>query len=287
MSSDNLPVLSQNTVQRYIHGALKVPALSEEEEYELFRKYQEENDSEAAKEIVKSNLKLVVNSAYRYRKFRDIADLIQEGNMGLLTALKKYDRNKGVRFATYASWWIKAKIQEFIISHLSIVRFGKTRDERKLFFNLMTTINDIERYKAGRKLSSEEIIQQVATRLNVSPEKIREAISTLRGHSEISTSSTYSDNSGSEVKRIELEDDKVDFEDDIDSKEQKKAVKNSLSFLTERERKIIEKRYLTDKPLTLRELGKFYGITKERVRQIENKALKKMREHTPRLLSYS
>ncbi|MFO7736199.1 MAG: sigma-70 family RNA polymerase sigma factor [bacterium] len=287
MSSDNLPVLSQNTVQRYIHGALKIPALSEEEEYELFRKYQEENDSEAAKEIVKSNLKLVVNSAYRYRKFRDIADLIQEGNMGLLTALKKYDRNKGVRFATYASWWIKAKIQEFIISHLSIVRFGKTRDERKLFFNLMTTINDIERYKAGRKLSSEEIIQQVATRLNVSPEKIREAISTLRGHSEISTSSTYSDNSGSEVKRIELEDDKVDFEDDIDAKEQKKAVKDSLSFLTERERNIIEKRYLTDKPLTLRELGKFYGITKERIRQIENKALKKMREHTPRLLSYS
>lgn len=287
MSSNNLPVLSQTTVQRYIHGALKVPALSEEEEYELFRKYQEENDSEAAKEIVKSNLKLVVNSAYRYRKFRDIADLIQEGNMGLLTALKKYDRSKGVRFATYASWWIKAKIQEFIISHLSIVRFGKTRDERKIFFNLMSTINDIERYKAGKQLSSEEIIQRVANRLDVSPEKIREAINTIKGHSEISTSSTYNDNSGNEVKRIELQDNKIDFEEEIDSREQKKAVKNSLSFLTNRERDIIESRYLTDNPLTLRELGENYGITKERVRQIENKALKKMRENTPRLLSNS
>lgn len=125
----NVPALSVNTVSNYISSVFAIPNLSREEEIELFKKYREEGDNNAARSIVMANLKLVVNLAYKFRKFRDSIDLIQEGNMGLMTAVKRFDIDKGVRFATYAVWWIKAKIQEFIISHMSIVRFGKSRDE--------------------------------------------------------------------------------------------------------------------------------------------------------------
>lgn len=164
--SNRLPVLATNNIGAYIKNALSISSLSAEEEIELFRKFQEENCKESGRKIILANLKLVVNLAYKFRNFRDTADLIQEGNTGLMTAFKRFDLEKGVRFTTYATWWIKAKIQEFIISQMSIVRFGKTKDERKLFFNLVSTIKDIQGYEAGRELSTEELVSEIAKRLS-------------------------------------------------------------------------------------------------------------------------
>jgi len=125
MSENSLvPVLSTNNISSYVSHALSVKDLTADEERLLFTRYREENHMQSAREIILTNLKLVVKLAYKFRKFRDAADLIQEGNLGLLTAFRKFSLEKGVRFATYATWWIKAKIQEFIISQMSIVRFG-------------------------------------------------------------------------------------------------------------------------------------------------------------------
>ncbi|HNT28557.1 MAG TPA: sigma-70 family RNA polymerase sigma factor [bacterium] len=174
-----IPALSNDSLSAYIHSALAVPDLGRDEEEDLFRRYRIEGDIDAARRIILSSLKLVVHAAYKFRKFRDVVDLIQEGNVGLVTALKKFDLAKGVRFATYALWWIKAKIQEFILSHMSIVRYGKGRDERKLFFNLVSTVREIEAHDQGRELTREELIAEVARRLGMDPIRVADNMRVL------------------------------------------------------------------------------------------------------------
>jgi len=278
MSSSYIPALSSNTIPAYIKSVIAIPSLDKEEEIKLFKEYKHSNNMEAAQKIILANLKLVVSLAYKFRKFRDVADLIQEGNLGLLTALEKFDLKKDVRFSTYASWWVKAKIQEFIISHISIVRFGKSRDERKLFFNLISTIKEIETYESGQNLSTEELAGEVAKRLNIKIEKVYETMKTLSMGNEISIDATYSDDSNR--KLIELKDEKTNYEEDIDKEKHLKAMHKAVETLNEREKYIIQKRYLTDSPETLEHIGEKYNISKERVRQIESKAIKKIKQLT-------
>ncbi len=278
-----IPVLATNNVAAYAKNVVKIKELTPEEERELFRRYREENDLDAAKEIIMANLKLVVHLSYKFRHFRDVADLIQEGNIGLMTAFKKFDLSRDVRFATYASWWIKAKLQEFIISQMSIVRFGKTRDERKLFFNMISTIKDIESYEKGRELTKEELIQEVAKRLELSVEKIRESMKTLSNMSDMSidTSFTKSDSDTTPVT-YQLEDFSTNVADDFIEKDYEEKRKNlfdeAFSKLSDREKDIIHRRYITSPPETLESIGAEYGITKERVRQIEANAILKMKK---------
>ncbi|HNW82133.1 MAG TPA: sigma-70 family RNA polymerase sigma factor [bacterium] len=276
MNSNNIPILSTHTVSNYIHSVLSVPDISREEEIELFKKFREDGDKEAAQKLVISNLKLVVNLAYKFRRFRDVTDLIQEGNLGLLTALQKFDVEKGVRFATYATWWVKAKIQEFIISQMSIVRFGKSRDERKLFFNMMATIKDIQNYDNDGEITREELVQEVARRLDVTPEKVIEALQVVSSYNDISIDQTYEDG---DMKLIELKD-KTDYDHSIDEEAMNRKLQNALTTLNEREKFIIWNRYLADETLTLEEIGQKYEISKERVRQIEARALEKIKLFT-------
>lgn len=276
MNSNNIPTLSSNTISNYIHSVLSVPDISREEEIELFKKFRDDGDKEAAQKLVISNLKLVVNLAYKFRRFRDVTDLIQEGNLGLLTALQKFDVEKGVRFATYATWWVKAKIQEFIISQMSIVRFGKSRDERKLFFNMMATIKEIQNYDNDGEITREELVQEVARRLDVTPEKVIEALQVVSSYNDISIDQTYEDG---DMKLIELKD-KTDYDHSIDEETMNQKLQNALTTLNEREKFIIWNRYLADETLTLEEIGQKYEISKERVRQIESRALEKIRLFT-------
>lgn len=276
MNSSNIPALSNNTVSTYIHSVLSVPDISKEEEDSLFKRFRENGDREAAQLLVLSNLKLVVNLAYKFRKFRDVTDLIQEGNLGLMTALQKFDVEKGVRFATYATWWIKAKIQEFIISQMSIVRFGKSRDERKLFFNMMATIKDIQSYDTEGDITKEELISEVARRLDVDYEKVVDALQVVSSYNDISIDQTIE---GTETKMIELKD-KVDFDEEMDDETRSTKLQNAIVMLNEREKFIIWNRYMSEESMTLEEIGDRYGISKERVRQIEARALDKIRLFT-------
>jgi len=271
-----IPALSQDSLSAYIHSALAVPDLDRAEEERLFTAYKKEGSIEAARRIILANLKLVVNVAFKYRRFRDVVDLIQEGNVGLMTALKKFDLRKGVRFATYALWWIKAKIQEFIISHMSIVRFGKRRDERKLFFNLVSTVRDIESHDRGRELTREELVAEVAKRLNMNPVRVADNLKVLTSSSDVSLDEQYEDGG----ERLQIADAKSgDVVEDIITSEKKQILYRAIETLDDRERHIIENRYLTEQPKTLEEIGQTYGVSKERVRQIEERALEKLRRH--------
>ncbi len=274
--NSNIPTLSTHTISNYIHSVLSVPDISKEEELELFKKFREDGDKEAAQRLVLSNLKLVVNLAYKFRRFRDVTDLIQEGNLGLLTALQKFDMDKGVRFATYATWWVKAKIQEFIISQMSIVRFGKSRDERKLFFNMMATIKDIQSYDNDGEITREELVQEVARRLDVTPDKVIEALQVVSSYNDVSIDQTYEDG---DMKLIELKD-RTDFDRSIDEDTMNRKLQNALTTLNEREKFIIWNRYLAEDTMTLEEIGEKYDISKERVRQIESRALEKIKIFT-------
>ncbi|MBP5435571.1 sigma-70 family RNA polymerase sigma factor [bacterium] len=268
-----IPILSPETVRTYVRRVISVPDLSQEEETELFRQFQEYGDHEAAKKLIISNLKLVVNLAYKFRNFRDVSDLIQEGNLGLMTALQKFDLDKGVRFATYATWWIRAKIQEFIISQMSIVRFGKSRDERKLFFNMMATIKDIQSYDTGSEISKDELITEVAKRLDVTPDKVINALQVVSTYNDISIDQTLD---GSSEHLLELKD-KTDFDRELDEETMGTQLQNAIATLNEREKFVIWNRYLADETLTLEEIGEKFGISKERVRQIEARAIEKIR----------
>ena len=274
--NSSIPTLATHTISNYIHSVLSVPDISKEEELELFKKFRDDGDREAAQKLVISNLKLVVNLAYKFRRFRDVTDLIQEGNLGLLTALQKFDMDKGVRFATYATWWIKAKIQEFIISQMSIVRFGKSRDERKLFFNMMATIKDIQSYDNDGEITREELVQEVARRLDVTPDKVIEALQVVSSYNDVSIDQTYEDG---DTKLIELKD-RTDFDKSIDDDTMNRKLQNALTTLNEREKFIIWNRYLADETMTLEEIGEKYDISKERVRQIESRALEKIKIFT-------
>ena len=274
--NSNIPILSSNTISSYIRGVLAVPDMSAEEEADLINRYRNKGDKEAAQKLVLSNLKLVVNLAYKYRRFRDVTDLIQEGNLGLMTALQKFDVKKGVRFATYSTWWIRAKIQEFIISQMSIVRFGKSRDERKLFFNMMATIKDIKNYDTDNEISNEELIQEVAKRLDVTPQKVVEAMQVVSTYNDLSIDQTID---GQDVKMIELKS-KIDYDADIDETIKNEKLQKAIMSLNEREKFIIWNRYMVEDPMTLEEIGEKYSVSKERIRQIEARAIEKIKEHT-------
>ncbi len=269
-----IPALSNDSISAYIHNVLAVPDLERDEEERLFTTYRRTGDIDAARRIILANLKLVVNAAYRFRKFRDVVDLIQEGNVGLLTALKKFDLAKGVRFATYAIWWIKAKIQEFILSHMSIVRYGKGRDERKLFFNLVSTVREIESHDQGRDLSREELIGEVARRLNIDPIRVADNMRVLTSSSDVSLDEQYEDG----TDRWQIADEKADFSEALVADERKQLLYRAVETLDERERYIIDNRYLTDDPQTLEDIGHRFNVSKERVRQIEERALEKIRK---------
>ncbi len=261
---------------RYMAEVSRYPLLSREDEYALAVKYRETGDREAAQKLVTSNLRFVVKIAMEYSKFgARVIDLIQEGNMGLLQAVREFNPYKGVRLITYAVWWIRGQIQEHLMRHYSMVRIGTTAKQRKLFYQLQREKDKLERmgFDAG--------IAQLSGRLGI-PEEDVKAMGERVLHRDVSLSQPTSHDGNMTLGDLQTNtvdtpaDEVIAHQEDLAQlHEQIEALRPELN---ERELFVLENRLLTDEPLTLQEIGDKYGITREAARQMEARLLEKLRK---------
>ncbi|WP_051617115.1 sigma-70 family RNA polymerase sigma factor [Desulfonatronovibrio hydrogenovorans] len=259
----------------YLRELGRFPPLSAEEEFELARKYREDGDRESALKLVTSNLRLVVKIAMEFQRkwMKNVLDLIQEGNVGLMKALKKFDPDKGIKFSYYASFWIRAYILKFIMDNWRMVKVGTTQAQRKLFYNLGKEKQRLE--SLGITPDADTISQN----LDVSQADVVEMGQRLGQH-DLSLDMPYSDDS--EITPMNVIPAIGDGAEEILLQEETAGILNQniqelLPKLNEKERDIIELRLLAESPITLREIGEKYGITRERVRQIEARLLEKIK----------
>ncbi len=271
----NLPDINHESLDKYIQQINKFPVLSAEEEYELAKRVREKNDIEAAKKLVLSNLRFVVKIANEYKKLGfPLKDLIQEGNLGLLKAVKKFNPEKGCKkFISYAVWWIRAQIHEYILRTWSLVKLGTTQLQKKIFYKFSKVVDEIE---------GENFIEQIADDYNVDKDKIIE-IKNRFEHNDVSLDNEIDDNGKTFLNFVESSYMSPEEEAIENEKEQilKRELWKALDGLNEREKYIIMNRYLTEEPKTLQEIGDEFGITRERVRQIEKRALEKIKKQLP------
>ena len=274
--SSSLPALS-NSLQSYLAQIRDYPVLSREEEYELAMRHRETGDLEAARKLIVSNLKFVVRIANEYKNYNvNTLDLIQEGNIGLMKAVRGFDPTKGYRLISYAVWWIRAYIQNHIMKSWSLVKVGTNQSQRKLFYKLRSTKNKIE--STGAEMG-EDIYSEIAKELDVPDSQVIEMDRIMSGKDlsldaniEGSTERTYVDMLGDTFDQEQF------LEDSQARPLVAKKIKEALANLKDRERYIIERRILTDSPETLEKLSRKFGISRERVRQIEKNALNKIRK---------
>ena len=275
-----LPVLSsEGNLSIYLQEIKKFPILTAEEEYMLAKRYKEHGDTEAAHKLVTSHLRLVAKIAMGYRGYGlPVTDLISEGNVGIMQAVKKFDPERGFRLATYAMWWIRAQIQEYVLHSWSLVKIGTTAAQKKLFFNLRKLKNQLSSIDTGNL--SPENAREIASRLNVKEAEVLDMDNRL-----FSGDQSLNVQIGEEGD-TEWQDMLVDSKDTQDnvlanSNElsfRKKIFEQALEVLNDREKEIISLRKLKDKPVKLEELSKKFNISRERVRQIEEKAFEKLQK---------
>ncbi|GAB6066725.1 RNA polymerase sigma factor RpoH [Methylothermus subterraneus] len=265
------------SVNDYILAVNQIPPLSAEEERELARRYRQENDIEAAKRLVLSNLRYVVPIAKRYLGYGlPLADLIQEGNIGLMKAVKRYDPSLGVRLISFAVHWIKAEIHEFILRNWRIVKIATTKAQRKLFFNLR---------KAKKQLGwlNPEETEAVAKDLGVKAETVREMEQRLNGQDLAFENNSEADEPGYPLAPVHYlasadeADPALQLEEAQWNRLLHARLGQALAQLDERSREIIESRWLGEKKVTLQELASVYGVSAERIRQLENNAIRKLK----------
>jgi RNA polymerase sigma-32 factor len=270
----NLPVVGDN-LSHYLSQTSQYPILTADEEFALAVRYQEQEDVEAAHKLITSNLRFVVKVSLEYRGYGlKLLDLIQEGNIGLMVALKKFDPHKGYRFISYAIWWIRAYIQNFIIRSWSLVKMGTTQIQKKLFYK-MGKIKGLA-HEEHRDEKTEELAQE----LNVRSSDIEEMQKRFAGR-DLSLDAKLDLNQ--DISFLDLLPDRSpDQEELLGDREEddvlRDEVEGALEGLSERERFIIRHRIMADEPMTLQELGDTFDISRERVRQIESEALRKLKE---------
>jgi RNA polymerase sigma-32 factor len=274
----NLPSLSnEGSLTHYLQQIKKFPMLSQKEEISLARKWINKGDTAAAHKLVTSHLRLVARIAMGYKGYGlPITELISEGNIGLMQAVKKYDPEKGFRLSTYAMWWIRAAIQEYVLKSWSLVKIGTTAAQKKLFFNLKKIKNQLTSYNDG-SLKPDQV-KEIAERLDVTEAEVSDMEGRISG-TDYSLNAVVSEDGESEWQDW-LVDEDADQEVKLAEKEELSKRKNLLSkainILNEREQEIIHARKLSEVPKTLEELSKAYKISRERVRQIEEKAFAKL-----------
>ena len=274
----NLPSLSnEGSLTHYLQQIKKFPMLSQKEEMSLARKWINKGDTAAAHKLVTSHLRLVARIAMGYKGYGlPITELISEGNIGLMQAVKKYDPEKGFRLSTYAMWWIRAAIQEYVLKSWSLVKIGTTAAQKKLFFNLKKIKNQLTSYNDG-SLKPDQV-KEIAERLDVTEAEVSDMEGRISG-TDYSLNAVVSEDGESEWQDW-LVDEDADQEVKLAEKEELGKRKNLLSkainILNEREQEIIHARKLSEVPKTLEELSKAYKISRERVRQIEEKAFAKL-----------
>ncbi|PPR61055.1 MAG: RNA polymerase sigma factor RpoH [Alphaproteobacteria bacterium MarineAlpha4_Bin2] len=274
-----ISISPESNLQRYLQEIRRFPMLEKDEEYMLAKRWLEHNDTGSAHKMVTSHLRLVAKIASGYRGYGlPLAELISEGNIGLMQAVKRFDPERGFRLATYAMWWIRASIQEYILHSWSLVKIGTTAAQKKLFFNLRKLKGQIEAFEEGDL--TPEHVGEIAERLNVTEDEVVMMNRRMAG----------SDHSLNAPLRADSEGEWIDWlADDSESQELKLAeseeyskrcdlLKDALGILNERERHILTERRLQENPSTLEELSKIYGISRERVRQIEVRAFEKLQK---------
>ena len=278
--NNNLPILSnEGGLSGYLEQIKKFPMLDAEEEYMLAKNWKTTGNIKSAEKLVTSHLRLVAKIAMGYKGYGlPINEMISEGNVGLMQAVKKFEPEKGFRLATYAMWWIKASIQEYILRSWSLVKIGTTTAQKKLFFNLKKLKNQIAPQAEGDL--KPEHVDKIANKLDVTKDEVVSMNRRLSGK-EFSLNTQVGEDGD------EWQDWLVDKELDHDLKfahkeemeNRKDLLKDSIKILNEREKEILYSRRLNDEPLTLEELSKKYKISRERIRQIENKAFEKLQKH--------
>ena len=280
--STSLSLLSpDNNLARYLEHIKKFPMLEAEEEYTLAKDWLEKNDTKAAHKLVTSHLRLVAKIAMGYRGYGlPIADLIAEGNIGMMHAVKKFDPEKGFRLATYAMWWIKAAIQEFVLRSWSQVKIGTTASQKKLFFNLRKIKGKINALEDG-DLSNKQV-SYIAKSLDVSEDDVVTMNRRMLG-GDHSLNSQVSRHDGEEAEWQDMltdhrENQEIEYENFQEKNIRNKMMQQALDLLKPREKDIIIKRRLIEPPKTLEDLSQEYKISRERVRQIESRAFEKLQE---------
>ena len=268
------PMISAaGNIEAYISAAKQFPLLSEEDEFRLATRYREEEDLEAARQLVLSHLRLVISIARGYLGYGlPHADLIQEGNIGLMKAVKRFDPTQGVRLVSFAIHWIKAEIHEYVLKNWRMVKVATTKAQRKLFFNLRSL-------KSGSEALTPARITDISQQLNVKPEEVAEMESRLSGHDIALEGGNDEEDAFAPIAY--LQDKRSEplhvLEKRATDHLQSDGLQMALGTLDERSRRIVEARWLADEPATLHELAAEFGVSAERIRQIESKAMQKMR----------
>ena len=275
MLSPNLPTV-KNSMESYLTQINQFPLLTREEEFKIAVKYRKYNDIEAAQQLITSNLRFVVKVAFEYKSYGvKLQDLIQEGNIGLMMAVKKFNPYKGYRFISYAIWWIRAYIQNFIIKTWSLVKIGTTQAQKKLFYKIGKVRKALE---AGG--ADEKKYDRLAKDLDVAKEDIIEMEQRMSAR-DLSLDAPFDESQ--ELTHLELlREDSLNQEEAIAQEEEKKIrereVQDAMKRLNEKEVYVIKSRIMAEEPLTLQEIGDHLKLSRERVRQIESEALKKLRK---------
>ena len=275
----NLPTPSVGGLSLYLAQIKKFPMLDAEEEYMLAKNWKERGNLKAAHKLVTSHLRLVAKIAMGYRGYGlPVNELISEGNIGLMQAVKKFDPDKGFRLATYAMWWIKAAIQEYVLKSWSLVKMGTTTAQKKLFFNLKKLKNQIAPNQEGDL--RDEHVDEISKRLDVDSHEVVNMNRRLMGH-EKSLNDPIKAGETDEWQDF-LVDDHLDQELIVSQKQEfddkKELLYEAMQILNDREKEILQARRLSDEPKTLEELSQKYKISRERIRQIETKAFEKLQK---------
>ncbi|SVC82046.1 uncharacterized protein METZ01_LOCUS334900 [marine metagenome] len=275
----NLPVAIDGSLSKYLTQIKKFPMLSHEEEYMLAKSWRDRGDLKSAQKLVTSHLRLVAKIAMGYRGYGlPVSEMVSEGNIGLMQAVKKFEPEKGFRLATYAMWWIKASIQEYVLRSWSLVKMGTTTAQKKLFFNLKKLKNQLSANNEGDL--KPQHVDEISKRLNVKKEEVISMNRRLHGK-EKSLNDPVKDDSGTEWQDW-IVDNKLDQElklsQDQELDERKNLMKSSMDILNTREKEILTARKLSENVATLEVLSKKYKVSRERIRQIETKAFEKLQK---------
>jgi len=276
-----LPVLAnEGGLSRYLDEIRKFPMLEPSEEYMLAKRWREHGDRDAAHKLVTSHLRLVAKIAMGYRGYGlPISEVVSEGNVGLMQAVKRFEPEKGFRLATYAMWWIKAAIQEYILRSWSLVKMGTTANQKRLFFNLRRLKGRIQAIDDG-DLKPDQV-KEIATKLNVSEEEVISMNRRLGGDASLNAPIKASEGDSGQwqdwlVDDHESQEDILIEQDELDNR--RSMLANALKVLNDREKRIFEARRLREDPVTLEELSAEFDISRERVRQIEVRAFEKVQD---------
>ena len=282
MARNTLPSITagEGGLNRYLDEIRKFPMLEPQQEYMLAKRYPEHGDRNAAHQLVTSHLRLVAKIAMGYRGYGlPIGEVVSEGNVGLMQAVKKFDPERGFRLATYAMWWIKASIQEYILRSWSLVKMGTTANQKRLFFNLRRLKGKIQALDEGDL--KPEHVKEIATTLKVSEDEVVSMNRRLSGDASLNAPIKASEGESGQwqdwlVDDHDNQEEILIEQDELDNR--RSMLASAMSVLNERERRIFEARRLADEPLTLEELSAEFDISRERVRQIEVRAFEKVQD---------